>query len=147
LTASQAGGTESKQKDFVPLGNKALRNGRLLLQGTARHLEEAITGTAVKKVVMFLLGPFIQRARFRVANDPEPAFFHEQLQIAVNGRLVQGLYGASSKLENFFNPQRSTLLEEDFLDRVSLNGFSPHLKSSLRVKDNLLMLLMQLYLQ
>jgi hypothetical protein len=59
LTASQAGGTDSKHKDFVPFGDKASGNRFPLVQGTPRHIEKAITGTAVKKVVMFLLGPFV----------------------------------------------------------------------------------------
>jgi hypothetical protein len=59
LTVSQAGGTDSKHKDFVPFGDKASGNRFPLVQGTPRHIEKAITGTAVKKMVMLLLGPFV----------------------------------------------------------------------------------------
>jgi hypothetical protein len=82
----------------------------------------------VKKVVVFPLGSFVQRAGLGVADDPEPTLLNQKLQVAINGGLVERLYAIAAHLKDLLHPEGPILLQKDFHDCISLGRLSSHVE-------------------
>ena len=114
----------------MTLGDKAGRGGFPFVQCASGKIENTVARSAVKMVVVFLFGPFIQSAQIRVVDSLDPAAFEQVFKIAVYGCLVEGLDNAAALFEDFFDLERSVFSQKHFSDRIPLNGFSFHFSPS-----------------
>lgn len=108
----------------MAVGDKARRSELLFIQRTTRKLEQTITGPALKMVVMFFPGSFVERPQSRPVDLLEPPLLHQQFQVAIDGRLIQRFHALPPCLQDFINSQRPVVLPEDLLDGMPLAGFS-----------------------
>ena len=114
----------------MALGDKARRGKFPLIQRAAGKIENPVARTAVKMVVMLLLGSFIQSAQIRMVDRLDPPAFDQLFQIPVNSCLIEGFDKATARLKDFFDLERAVLFEKHFPDGIFLNGFSFHLSPS-----------------
>jgi hypothetical protein len=121
-----AGRADAEQEHFMTFSDKAWRSGLPFIQGATGQLEKTVAGTAVKMVVMFLIRSFVQRACLGMMYRHEPSALHQELEIAVDGGLVERFHHVPADFKNFLNPQRPVLPEKHLLNSISLNGFSFH---------------------
>lgn len=84
--------------------NKARRRGLSFIQGATGQFENTVAGTAVKMVVMFLIRSFVQRACLGMMYRHEPSALHQELEIAVDGGLVERFHHVPAGFKNFLNP-------------------------------------------
>jgi len=74
----------------------------------------------MKMMVMVLAGSFIKRSAGRVVDFPQPAFLHQQFQIAIHCRLIQRINHLPCGAQDFISVQGAVLFPDHLLDGVSL---------------------------
>ena len=105
----------------MAFGHKARRRELLFIQGATRNLKEPVAGPALKVVVVVLSGPFIEHAEAGGDDLSEPPRFHQALQVAIHGRLVQRPYREAAGLQDFIDAQGPIHHPEDHLNRRMVN--------------------------
>ena len=94
--------------------------------------EHPLAPAAPKMVVVGFPRDLVQGAPFRGVDLLQPARFHQQLQVAVHRRLVQGADAPSAGLEDLLYGKRAVVLAEDLPDGVALARLSLHPHISVR---------------
>jgi hypothetical protein len=122
----------------VILGDKSRWGCDRLRQGATGKLVDPIAKPASEVVMMLLGGPFIKGAHFGRVNFPEPPLLHQELEIAIHGCLIQGIYHATARIEHLLDCKRPVLFLKDLLYRLSLTRSSPYRYSPGRTRPPLL---------
>jgi hypothetical protein len=128
-----AGRADAVQVDLVILRDETGRGQTLFIERTSVYFKEPVAGSALEVMVMFLPGPFIENTAFRRKNLLQPSVFDQDLQVSINGGLIQGSDVPPADLQDFVDSKRPVNFPEDFLDCIPLTRFSLHSNAPIRV--------------
>jgi hypothetical protein len=107
-------------------GGKARRCSVFFIQGAPRQIKEIIARTAVKIMVMRLAGSFIEDPQLGVFDNAEPSGCNKQLQVSIDGGLIQRFDPFTACLQDFLNPQGPIFPQKNILNGISLGCISYH---------------------
>ncbi len=127
--AGETGRADPVQKDFMTLSEKTAGRCLLLVQCTPREFENPVTDAAMKVMMVFLPGPFIESPQGRVVEPHEPTFFQEELHVPIDGGAVQCRNPLTPRLEDLIDSQRLVQLLKYlpnclFLGRSALHTYA-----------------------
>ena len=128
-----AGRADAVQVDLVILRDETGRGQTLFIESTSVYFKEPVAGPALEMMVVFLPGPFIENTAFRRKNLFQKSVFDQDLQIPINGCLIQGSDVPAAELQNFVDSKRSVNFPEDFLNCIPLTRFSLHSNTPIRI--------------
>ncbi len=104
----------------MTIRDKAGRSRVLLVQRAAGEFEQTAAGPALKVVVMLFPGSLVKRSKGGLVDLSEPSLCHQQFEITIDSRLIEGPYRPAPGIQDFFNAQGPVVLPEDLLDRMPL---------------------------
>ena len=117
---------DPEQEALVILDEKSGGGGFLLVEGAAGQIVYPIAHAAMKMVVVSLPGPLVQRAERRMVHLPEPAVLQQQLDVPIDGGLIERLHDQPPAFQNFLDAKRPVLLAKHLLDGRPLRCLPLH---------------------
>lgn len=117
---------DSEQKALVILDGEPDRGGFPLVEGAAGQIVHPIAHAAMKMVMVSLSGPFVQRAERRMIHLPEPAVLKQQLDVPIDGGLIERFHDQPPAFQDFLDAKRPVLLAKYLLDGCPLRCLPLH---------------------
>ena len=108
------------------LDDEARGRGLLFVQGAARQIIDAVAQAAMEMMMVSLARALVKRPERGVVDLPQPAVFEQQLEIAVDGGLIERLDQQSPAFQYFFDAERPVPFAEHLLDGRPLRCLALH---------------------
>ena len=110
----------------MPLCDEAGRCSVFFVETASGYFKKSVTGPALKMMMMFLAGSFVDNTFFKRVYFLEPSFFNQDFQVAIDSGLIEGSDFMTARFKDFMDAERPVYVFENFPDSGPLTCFSLH---------------------